>query len=142
MLWSLALVSHVEAAELAVEGITVTPTSPGPSALCGLTVHLRNGGAQAVSYFRFSVKIDGQELPIYKQETYVVGVAPGTTGEVALYSFYSPATSKPFEVQIALVEAQWAQIKKEGTTTTTTPSGPVAGLPTSATLSVRMSAGK
>jgi hypothetical protein len=142
LLLSVALVSRLQAADITVDAIVVEPASPLPLALCGLKVQVKNGGTQAVSYFRFSVKIDGQELPMYKQQTYAVDVAAGTSGELALYSFYSPPAPKPFEIQIALVEAQWVEVKKDGTRTTTTPSGPVAGLPTSATVSVKMSSGK
>ena len=61
----------------------------------------------------------------------------GTTGELALNNFYSPPEARAFEVQVTLVEAQWVEVKKEGSSSTTTPSGPVAGLPTGASLSVK-----
>jgi hypothetical protein len=130
------------AADVAVDGIVVEPASPGPSTICQLKVRLKNGGSQAVSLLKFGVKIDGQEVAQYKVSSYAIGIAPGTVGEVALYSFYSPAVPKTFEVQVALVEAQWVQVRQEGVTTTTTPAGPVPGLPTSASLSVKTSAAK
>jgi hypothetical protein len=92
-----------------------------------------------VSYFRFNVKIDGQDVPEYKQYTYVVNIDPGTSGELALNNFYSPPLAKAFEVQVTLVEAQWVAVKRDGTNTTSTPSGAVAGLPAGASLSVKMS---
>jgi hypothetical protein len=58
---------------------------------------------------------------------------------LALNNFYSPPQAKAFEVQVTLVEAQWVEVKKDGTNTTTTPSGAVAGLPSGASLSVKMS---
>jgi hypothetical protein len=134
-----ALAPCADAAEVSVDAIMVAPASPGPSALCKLKVRLKNGGTQTVSYFAFKVKIDGQDVPLYKMQLYVVNIDPRTAGELELYNFYSPSVPKSFDVQVTLAEAQWVQVKKEGTAITTTPSGPVAGLPTSDTLSVRMS---
>jgi hypothetical protein len=117
----------------------VKPASPGPSTLCELKVRLKNAGGRAVSFFRFDAKIDGKEVPSYKVYTYAVNVEPGTTGEFALFNFDSPPQTKAFDVQVTLVEAQWVEVKKEGNSSTTTASGPVAGLPTGASLSVKMS---
>jgi hypothetical protein len=134
-----AFVAAADPADVRPDAILVTPTSPGPSALCELKVRLKNAGSRSVSYFRFNVKIDGQDVPEYKRYTYVANVEPGTTGELALNNFYSPPQAKAFEVQVTLVEAQWVEVKKDGTNTTTTPSGAVAGLPSGASLSVKMS---
>lgn len=71
----------------------------------------------------------------------MLNIDPGKTGELELYSFYSPPAPKPFTVQVALVEAQWVQVTREGTSSTTTPMGAVAGLPTGASLTVKMSNG-
>ena len=60
----------------------------------------------------------------------------------ALNNFYSPPEARAFEVQVTLVEAQWVEVKKEGRNSTSTPSGAVAGLPTGASLSVKMSPSK
>lgn len=137
-----AFVSRADAADVRVDTIVVKPASPGPSALCELKVRLKNGGSRSVSYFRFNVKIDGQDVPVYKLYTYVVNIDPGASSELALNNFYSPAEAKAFEVQVTLVEAQWVEVKKDGTNTTTTPSGAVAGLPTGASLSVKVSPSK
>lgn len=134
-----AFVSRVDAADVRVDAIVVKPASPGPSALCELKVRLKNTGSRSASYFRFNVKINGQDEPVYKQSMYVINIDPGTAGEVALNTFYSPAGTKVFEVQVTLVEAQWVEVKKDGTSTTTTPSGAVAGLPIGTSLSVTVS---
>ena len=134
-----AFVSRADAADVRVDAIVVKPASPGPSALCELKVRLKNNGSRSVSFFRFNVKIDGQDVPVYKLHTYAVNIDPGTAGELALHNFYSPPEAKPFEVQVTLVEAQWVEVKKDGPNTTTTPSGAVAGLPTGASLSVEVS---
>ena len=133
-----AFISRAYAAEVSVDAILVGPEHPGPSTLCTLKVRLKNAGARTASYFTFSVKIDGQDVPLYKSHTFVINIDPGTVGELELQNFYSPTSRKPFTIQVTLVEAQWVQVKKEGTNTTTTPSGPVAGLPASATLAVKM----
>jgi len=146
--WCVALflagtfVSRADAADVHVDAIMVQPASPGPSALCELKVRLKNAGSRSVSYFRFNVKIDGQEAPPYKLYTHVFNIEPGTTGVLALNNFYSPPEAKTFEVQVTLVEAQWVEVKKEGNSSTTTPSGPVAGLSTGTSLPVKMSPSK
>jgi hypothetical protein len=134
-------VARVEAADVGIDAITIEPASPRPSTLCRLKVRLRNAGAQAISYLKFTVEIDGQEVPTYKNQMYVVNIDPGTADEVGLFNFYSPSVVKSFDVQVTLVEAHWVQVAKKEKSTTTTPSGPVAGLPTSASLSVSMSPG-
>ncbi|MGA2275581.1 MAG: hypothetical protein ABSH00_18675 [Bryobacteraceae bacterium] len=134
-----AFVSRVDAADVRVDAIVVKPASPRPSALCELKVRLKNAGSRSASYFRFNVKINGQDVPESKLYIYAVNIDPGTAGEVALNNFYSPAGTKAFEVQVTLVEAQWVEVKKDGTSTTTTPYGAVAGLPIGTSLSVTVS---
>jgi hypothetical protein len=102
-------------------------------------VRLRNAGNRSASYFRFNVKINGQDVPEYKVYLYAVNIDPGTAGEVALNNFYSPAGTKAFEVQVTLVEAQWMEVTKDRTSTTTTPTGAVAGLPIATSVSVTVS---
>jgi hypothetical protein len=142
LLLLLASAPPVSAADLAVDGVVVQPASPAPATLCQLRVKLKNGGSQSVSMFKFGVKVDGQENAQYKVTSYAVDLAPGTVGEVALYNFYSPTAPKTFEVQVSVLEAQWVEVKREGANTTTTPLGPVVGLPISGSLSVKMSAAK
>ncbi len=126
-----------------VEAILVQPQSPPPDALCKLGVKLKNAGSQTASYFRFKVKIDGQDVAIYKDQLYVVNVEPKTSGTIDLYSFWTPAGNKAsFSIEVTLVEAQWVEVKRQGDTVTTTAVGPVEGLPVSATETVRMSASK
>jgi len=132
-------ITQAYAADVSVDAILVGPASPSPSTLCTLKARLKNGGARTVSYFGFRVEIDGQDTPLYKMQTYVMDIDAGKTGEVELYNFYSPPAPKPFTVRVTLVEAQWVQVKRDGTSTVTTPLGPVAGLPTSYSLTVRMS---
>lgn len=133
-----ALVSRVDAADVRVEAIMVKPASPAPSALCELKVLLKNSGSHSASYFRFEVKVADKSLPVYKVYTYAIPIDPGASSELALFNFYSPAEGKTFEVQVTLLEAQWVDVKKEGKSSTTTPAGAVAGLPTGNSLLVKL----
>jgi hypothetical protein len=141
-LLSPVLVLGADTAKVTVDAIVVEPAAPAPSTLCKLKVRVKNGDAQTISFLKFSVKIDAKDLSVYKMQSYAINIEPGTIGEIDLYNFWTPSEAKTFEIQVTLAEAQLVQVKKEGTTTTTTPSGPVAGLPASATLSVKMSPGK
>src|ERR1035438_2735588 len=80
-------VSLAHAADASVDAILVGPASPGPSTLCTLKVRLKNSGARTVSYFMFSVKIDGHDEPLYKLQTYVLNIDPRKTGEIELNNF-------------------------------------------------------
>ena len=57
-----AFVSRADAADVHVDAIVVKPASPVPAALCELKVRLKNSGSRSASYFRFKVKIDGQDV--------------------------------------------------------------------------------
>jgi hypothetical protein len=140
--FAVGLAGVAAAADVGVDAVLVSPASPGPSSICTLKVRVKNAGAQAASNFRLKVKVDGQDLALYDRQTFAVNVDAGKSEELALYSFYSPASAKPFDVQVTLTEAQWVQVKKDGSNTTTTPTGPVPGLPSTASVSVKMSAGK
>jgi hypothetical protein len=131
-----------DAPDVRVDAIVIKPASPGPSTLCELKVRLKNAGTRTASNFKLDVKIDGQDMPVYQRYAYVVDIAPGATEELELNNFYSPSQTKVFVVQVTLLEAQWVDVKKEGKNITVTPSGAVAGLPTSASLSVKMPGAK
>jgi hypothetical protein len=126
---------------VSIEAVTVGPASPGPGVICTLGVRIKNAGSHSATDFRFKVRIDGEDVTVYHNQTYAVNVAPGTSDGIALYNFWSPAVHKAsFAVEVAIVEARWADVKQEGSTSTTTPVGPIEGLPVSATQTVHMSA--
>lgn len=137
-----AAASRADAADVTLDAVVVEPATPAAATLCSLKVRLKNAGTQAVSDFAFSVTIDGVEVPTYKAHTYAINVDAGTTSEIALNNFWTAGTVKPFDVKVALTAAEWVQVKREGTTTTTTPAGSVAGLPASGSVTVKMSASK
>jgi hypothetical protein len=139
----LATQARAASPSVSIEAVSVAPQSPGPGVLCTLGVQLKNAGTSTATYFRFKVKIDGQDVAIYNVESFAVNVGPGTSETITLYGFWSPATFKAnFTVEVTLLEGQWADVKREGNTSTTTPIGPIEGLPVSATQSVHMASAK
>ena len=128
--------------ELAVAAVVVEPASPAPHALCALKVRLKNDGSRAVSGFALSVQIDGESVPTYDKHIWFVTIDAGATGEISLFNFWSPSPAKSFDVVVKVVDSQCVEVKREGTTATTTSLGPVTGLPVSGSVSVKMSSGK
>ena len=135
----LGLPVRAASSPVSIEAVTVEPASPAPGALCRLGVRLKNAGTQVATSFRFQVKTGGQEQAVYKVEVYAINVEPGASGTIELHSFWVPSAAKgTFAVEVTLAEAQWAQVKREGQTTTTTPTGAVEGLPVSSTHAVSL----
>lgn len=118
-----------------LEAIDVRPPAPGPDTLCQLRVRVKNGGSRKVSALGFEVKLNGQALPVYKTQLYLQTVAPGETGEVRLFNFWTTESGRPapadgkLKVEVALKEAQWVEVKTEGGAEIWKPVGPVEGLP-------------
>jgi len=133
---------------LTLEAVKVDPTSPGPDTLCRLSVTLRSSGAKTASALAFRVKVDGRELPVYRNELFFRPVAAGATAEVRLHNFWSNETGRPFPangkmtVEVTLAEAQWMDVKTENGAEVWTAAGPVEGLPVSksVTLALKKSA--
>ncbi len=133
---------------LTLEAVKVDPASPGPDTLCRLSVTLRSSGTKTASALAFRVKVDGRELPVYKNELFFRPVAAGATAEVKLHNFWSSETGRPFPtngkmtVEVTLAEAQWMDVKTENGAEVWTAVGPVEGLPVSksVTLTLKKSA--
>lgn len=123
---------------VSIEAVSVSPQSSGPGVLCTLGVRLKNAGTHTATDFRFKVKIDGQEVTTYNIASFAVNVGPGASDTIVLHSFWSPATAI-FPVEVTVLEGRWADVKREGNTSITTPIGPIEGLPVSATQSVHTS---
>ena len=134
-----------EPSSITVEAITVEPASPGPDTLCKLTVKLANGGDRTASQLDFKVKINDQELPVYKNQLFMFPLPAGETVEIPLYNFWSTETSRPppsdgkLGIEVTLVAAQWTEIKTEDGVEVWRPLGSVEGLPISKTLGLSMS---
>jgi hypothetical protein len=130
---------------LALESLEILPPSPGPETLCQLRVKVRNNGPERVYRFGFDVRMNGKALPVYGNHLFVQVVAPGTTGEIRLFNFWTTETDRPMpadgklEIEVTLNEAAWVRVEREGDTEIWTPTGDVDGLPIerSTTLSLR-----
>ena len=132
---------------LTLESVKVDPASPGPDTLCRLSVTLRNiggEGAKTASALGFRVKVDGHELPGYRNELFFRPVAAGATAEVRLHNFWSNETGRPFPtngrmtVEVTLAEARWMDVKTENGAEVWTAAGPVAGLPVSKSVTLNL----
>jgi len=134
-----------EASSITVEAVTVEPASPGPDTLCNLTVKVANGGDRTASQLDFQVKINGQELPVYRNQLFMFPVPAGETVDIPLYNFWSTETSRPapadgkLAIEVTLAAAQWTEIKDEDGVEVWRPLGPVEGLPLAKSLALAMS---
>jgi hypothetical protein len=123
---------------LSITTITVTPAAPGPDTLCQLRVELRNGGDRIASELAFAVKLNGQELPVYRNQLFMQRLDPGKTATVRLYNFWTTETGRPapadgkYRVEVSLLAARWYQVAMEKDVEVWTPVGAVPGLPVSA----------
>lgn len=132
---------------LTLEAVQVDPASPGPDTLCRLSVTLRNAGGEGgrtASALAFRVKVDGRELPVYRNELFFRPVAAGSTAEVRLHNFWSNETGRPFPtsgrmtVEVTLAEARWMDVKTENGAEVWTAAGPVEGLPVSKSVTLKL----
>jgi hypothetical protein len=141
----LAQQKDAEPALLSIDSVVVEPQKPGADTLCRLKVRIENRHQQVASQLGFSVKINGQELPVYRNQLFMFPLEPGKVGELSLFNFWTTETSRPMpsdgklRVEVALLEAQWMEIKMVEEVETWTPLGEVAGLPASASVTVEMS---
>ena len=129
---------------LRISSIKVEPANPAADTLCRLRIEIENSGENIASQLGFSVKINGQELPVYKSHLFMFPVPPGDTTELALYNFWSTETSRQMpatgklELEVSLLEARWMDISTEGDTETWTPLGDVVSLPVSHSITIEM----
>jgi hypothetical protein len=121
---------------LVLEAVEIEPAQPGPDTLCRLQVRLRNGGERDASALAFDVRLNGQELAVYRNQLFMQRIPAGATETVALYNFWTTETSRPtlpadgkLRVEVALREAQWFAIGDEDGVEVWRPLEPVAGLP-------------
>lgn len=126
------------ASPLSLTALEVEPARPGPDTLCRLRVTLNNAGERDAASLAFTVRINGQELPVYRNQLFMQAIPAGGTETVVLYNFWSTETSRPMpddgrlRIELVLREAQWTQIgdDEEGVEVWQ-PLGAVEGLPVS-----------
>jgi hypothetical protein len=145
---SLLLAPAAPAAEappaVTLEAVRLEPAAPGPDTLCRLFATLRNRGERPVSSFAFRVLVNGRELPVYRRQLFLKAVPPGETVELRLYNLWTTESSRPaaadgrLQLAVALVEAQWMEIRDESGVETWKPLGAVAGLPSERRLEVAL----
>ena len=130
------------ASPLVLAAIKVTPANPGADTLCQLRVEVSNQGERIASQLAFTVKVNGQELPVYRNQLFMQRLDPGKTSTVRLYNFWTTETSRPApadgksRVEVTLREAKWYEIATKDGVEEWTPLQPVPGLPVTATLVV------
>ena len=131
--------------QVTLESIRVEPSDPAVDTLCKLTVEIKNGGDRTVSQFGFSVKINDAELPVYLNQLFMYPVEPDASLEIPLYNFWSTETSRPapedgkLVLEVSLLEAEWMRIEMEDDVEVWTPLGAVENLPSSQTVTLKMS---
>lgn len=129
---------------LTVESVKVDPASPGPDTLCHLSVTLKNVGSRRASALEFTVKVNGQELPAYKNRLYLEPVEPGASREVRLFNFWSTEPSRPspangkLQVEVTLVRASWMDKEAKDGAEVWTAAGPAEGLPLAKSVTVTL----
>ncbi len=132
--------SEQESAEspLKVASVRVSPESPGPEALCTLTVEIANGAERAITAFGFDVTVAGNPLPVYDNQLFLKVVPAGETVELPLYNFWTSETGRPapadgkMPVEVTLREARWVKLGEEDGTEVWELEGEVGGLPVTA----------
>jgi hypothetical protein len=131
-------------ATLVLEAVEVDPASPGPDTLCKLGVTVRSSGGKTASALGFRVRVDGKELPVYRNELFFRPVAAGAAAEVQLHNFWSSETGRPFPasgrmtVEVTLTEARWMDVKTRDGAEVWTPVGAVEGLPVSRSVTLTL----
>lgn len=130
--------------QITIESISIEPSSPAADTLCKLKVTLQNHGTEIASQLDFKVKINDQDLPVYRNQIFMFPLAAGQKGEIELYNFWSTETSRPMpkdgklEVEVTLAAAQWTKVAMEEEVEVWTPLGEVAGLPNSKSVTLDM----
>ncbi len=120
-----------------LEALEIDPPKPARETLCKPRIRVRNNGDKAVTSFLFGVRLDGQELSIYKNHVFFYTIAGGEVSDVDLYNFWTTEAGRPtprngqLRMEVTLKEARWVEIKRDGDRTEYKLLGSVEGLPTS-----------
>ncbi len=126
-------------ATLELAAVSVSPAAPGADTLCQLRVEVVDHGDRIASQLAFIVKVNGQELPVYRNQLFMQRLDPGKSATVRLYNFWTTETGRAapadgkYRIEVTLAAARWYQIANENGTEVWTPLGTVDGLPVTAT---------
>jgi hypothetical protein len=129
------------ASPLAIAAVAVTPPNAGADTLCRLSVDLVNKGDRIASQLAFTVKVNGTELPVYKNQLFMQRLDPGKTTTLRLYNFWTTETGRTapadgkYKVEVMLASAKWYRIGTEDGVEVWTPLEAVPSLPVVASAS-------
>jgi hypothetical protein len=104
---------------LVLEAAEVTPAKAPGDALCQLRARIRNGGEAIAAAFVFAVRVDGKEIPVYRNHVFMDPIEPGETRALRLYGFWTSETGRPLpasgdlDVEVTLQEARWMKVEKD-----------------------------
>lgn len=136
--------SQEKKSALTLESVRIEPASPGPDTLCRLSLTLRNNGEHPASALELRVKVNGRELPAYKDRLYLQAVQPGTEREIRLFNVWSTETGRPapadgkLTVEVTLARASWMRREMKDGAEVWSPLGPVDGLPVLKSVSLKL----
>lgn len=101
-----------------LDRVTLAPTPPRPGALTRLKVGLTNRTSHTVDGMRFSVLLDGRDLPGYRGLHYFGhAMAPGKSRQVRLHNLRLPKTGGR-TLTVVLREVYRVAVKRGGKVTT------------------------
>lgn len=129
---------------LILESVKIEPASPKAETLCRLSVTLRNPSDRRASGMEFAVKVNGREIPAYKDRLYLVPIEPGASKEIQLFNFWSSESGRPapadgkLAVEVTLRRASWMSKEAKDGAEVWTPLGLADGLPLTQMLSMTL----
>jgi hypothetical protein len=109
-----------------------------------LSVTVKNSGGRPASALELAVKLNGRDLPAYKNRLYLKAVEPGAAREIRLFNFWSTEAGRPapadgkLTLEVTLARAAWMQRETKDGAETWTAAGPVEGLPLTKTVTLQM----
>ncbi|HET9766398.1 MAG TPA: hypothetical protein VFS60_06105 [Thermoanaerobaculia bacterium] len=127
---------------LAIVAVTAAPADAAADTLCQLGVDIANKGDRIASELAFAVKVNGHDLPVYRNQLFMQRLDPGKTTTVGLYNFWTTETGRPapadgkYRIEVTLLNAKWYDIALKDNVEEWTPRDPVPNLPTTATTTV------
>ena len=96
------------APKLVLEAAEVTPRSASADALCQLRARIKNAGQEIAAAFVFAVKINGQDLSVYRNHVFMDPIKPGETRSLRLYGFWTSESGRQLPAAGDLtVELSW-----------------------------------
>ena len=127
---------------LAIVTVTATPADAGADTLVQLRVDIANRGDRIASQLSFAVKVNGHDLPVYRNQLFMQRLDPDKTTTLRLYNFWTTETARPapndgkYRVEVTLLAAKWYDIAVKDNLEEWTPRDPVPNLPVTATTTV------